>query len=99
MNDPADIKNVLAQAKQTISENERKTLERLRAQTFNRVTLILIRAFVSFIGILFLFVIIASLLGIQWKDGYEALLEVIKIAVVPITTTILGYYIGREKSE
>lgn len=90
-----NIKNKLDKAKQSIANNEKKYLSALRVEAFNRVALFIVCAFISYIALLFLFVICATLFGIEWRAAYDALLEVIKIAVIPITTTVLGYYIGK----
>ena len=97
MAERSPVKDTLANAKQVIAEDERKAIEALRVQAFNRVALIVIWSFSFYIGALFVFVITATFLGLEWKEAFDALLEVIKIAAVPITTLVLGYYIGHSK--
>lgn len=92
MTQPENIKAKFEEAKTKISKAERKALENLKVRTFNKIAAFVVGAFCFYLLLMFVFVILATFLKVDWKPGYDALLDVMKIAILPVTTTVLGYY-------
>ena len=91
-----DTKKKLADAKKAINTTKHE-LEGARARTFGLVTLLVVSCYIVFIILLTLFVIVSSFRGSPWQEAQKDLLEILKIGIIPITSTVIGYYIGRRK--
>jgi len=92
MSTQPSVKAKLTQAKSTVSENEKRYLKILRIGAFNKVALFVVGSFCTYLLLIIVFVMVASFLQIEWKSAFDALLETIKIAALPVTTSVLGYY-------
>jgi len=92
MTQQKNIKAKLEEARSKISEDEQKALESLRVRAFNKVAVFVVGAFCTYLLLVALFIILATFLKVEWKPGFDALLELMKIAGLPVTMTVLGYY-------
>ena len=53
--------------------------------------------YVLSVGIIILYLIVRSSIGGQ-EDAFDNIFEVVKVAVIPIVTLVIGYYFAAEKA-
>lgn len=95
---PLPSSAVLAKARDVIPRNQEKAAEHAKVETFNAAARLIVITFcVSILGTM-AFVGYCVIAGKEWTAGYNAILDLIKIALVPVTSTALGYYIGQARS-
>jgi hypothetical protein len=76
----------------------------IRARNSLRVgrdrSLIVIMVFVVYVGMIATIILYLGYRAYAFQEKvFDSLTEIIKIAVVPIVTLVIGYYFGTEKSE
>ena len=74
-------------------------LEASREQSKNDISRVAARFFIGLISSVVAFIVLAPVavamgVPLDWKPASEALLEIIKIAVLPIVMLVLGFHFG-----
>lgn len=90
----SSTQRAIDEAKLQITRSEKVATEQARSDAFNRLSLVVIGTFCLCVLALFVYVIASSSLGMAWTDGFNAMFDLLKTVVVPLTSTVVGYYIA-----
>ena len=86
---------VIAAAKEKVTRNLDNVAKQVAIRTLSIVTILLIVTFCIYILAVGACIIWGMSNKYEWRDGYNALLELGKGILLPIVTLVLGFYLGR----
>lgn len=96
---------------QEVEEKVSDQIKKQRAKDQSRIAWVIVWAFVTAIGIIFLYVVADLLLGggcgdgptdcvpTRWEKPAKFLLGIVSSVLLPVVTLVLGYYFGKEKND
>lgn len=95
----SDASSSLATAKRQIENNAIIAAENSQTKIFNLASITIVATFCLYIGGTAVFIGYCAINKLEWLEVYKALLDLLKTAVLPVTSTVLGYYIAQTKSK